>query len=252
MDLDPEAASPYNDRGFAYATKGEFDNAIADYNKVIELDPNDAMAYNNRGIAHSLKGELENAIADFDKAIELDPNYTDAYINRGATYADKGELDKAIADFDKAIELDPEKLEAYFSRAFTYLDLGEYQQAIENFKSVLPLATHDLLANIYGNLGWTYYLMAEYDLSIEASTTGIEIDPTQAWSQYNLGLTYLASGSYAQAEAEYARAIETTISENSIEVAMEDLAALIAANPEVEEAETILEMLEQAKTEFGH
>lgn len=164
----------------------------------------------------------------------------------------KGEFDNAIADFDKAIELDPDYVWAYCGRAFTYLDLGEYQQAIENFKSVLPLATHDLLANIYGNLGWTYYLMAEYDLSIEASTTGIEIDPTQAWIRYNLGLTYLASGSYAQAEAEYARAIETTISKNSIEAAMEDLAALIAANPEAEEAERILEMLEQAKTEFGH
>ena len=164
----------------------------------------------------------------------------------------KGEFDNAIADFDKAIELDPDYVWAYCGRAFAYLDLGEYQQAIESFKSVLPLATHDLLANIYGNLGWTYYLMAEYDLSIEASTTGIEIDPTQAWIRYNLGLTYLASGSYAQAEAEYARAIETTISKNSIEAATEDLAALIAANPEAEEAERILEMLEQAKTEFGH
>ena len=64
-----------NKRGNAKDDKGDFDGAIADYNRVIELDPKFAVAYNNRGNAELEKGNLDAATADFDHAIELDPNY---------------------------------------------------------------------------------------------------------------------------------------------------------------------------------
>ena len=57
-------------------TIGQMDRAIEAYSRAIELDPNDAMAYTNRGNAHGDKGDLDLAIADYTKAIELDPNDT--------------------------------------------------------------------------------------------------------------------------------------------------------------------------------
>ena len=53
--------------------------AIADFNKAIQLDPNLAGAYNNRGVVYSETGKYKPAIADFNKAIQLDPNLADAY-----------------------------------------------------------------------------------------------------------------------------------------------------------------------------
>ena len=50
--------------------KGDYDRAIADYNKALELDPKDATAYNNRGYAYRQKGDYDKAIADYDKALE--------------------------------------------------------------------------------------------------------------------------------------------------------------------------------------
>jgi tetratricopeptide (TPR) repeat protein len=46
-------------------------SAIADYNKSIEINPNLAQAYNNRGIARSALGDKEGAIEDFQKAVNL-------------------------------------------------------------------------------------------------------------------------------------------------------------------------------------
>ncbi len=98
----PNDADAYNNRGFAYYLKQEYDRAITDYNKAIELDPKYAMAYNNRGIAYFLKKEPDKSIADYSKAIEINPKYADAYNNRGVAYYLKKEYDKAWEDVYKA------------------------------------------------------------------------------------------------------------------------------------------------------
>ena len=55
----------------AYADLGDYDLAIADYNKAIELMPDLAEAYYNRGVARKMKGEKEEAIRDFERFLEL-------------------------------------------------------------------------------------------------------------------------------------------------------------------------------------
>ncbi len=47
----------YLNRGNAYHVKGQYDQAIAEYTKVIEIKPMEAMAYYNRGISYDEKGK---------------------------------------------------------------------------------------------------------------------------------------------------------------------------------------------------
>ena len=63
--------------------------ALADHNQAIQLDPNDAMAYNNRGNVYNDQGKYDLALADLNQAIQLDPNDAIAYTNRGALYISK-------------------------------------------------------------------------------------------------------------------------------------------------------------------
>ena len=100
-----EMAEAYFGRGLTYGILGDYERAIADYDKAIELDPKDAAAYYNRGLAYADKGEYERAIADYDKAIELDPKDANPYYGRGLIYKGQGEKEKAIADFEKFLEL---------------------------------------------------------------------------------------------------------------------------------------------------
>ncbi|MGB7338491.1 MAG: tetratricopeptide repeat protein [Phototrophicaceae bacterium] len=77
------------------------------YTKAIELKPDYADAYYNRGNSLQTNGDLTGAIQDYNKAIEIKPDYSEAYNNRGGYYFKQGDYYKAKADFAKAVQLDP-------------------------------------------------------------------------------------------------------------------------------------------------
>jgi tetratricopeptide (TPR) repeat protein len=47
----------------------QFEKAIQDYNQAIELDPEYAHAFNNRGLAYADLKQFEKAIQDYNQAI---------------------------------------------------------------------------------------------------------------------------------------------------------------------------------------
>ncbi|MBC8301295.1 MAG: tetratricopeptide repeat protein, partial [Pelagibacterales bacterium] len=78
-----EIAEEYFYSALAKITNGDYYGAIAGYNKAIELNPNFAIAYVNRGYSKMNLKDYNGAIADFTKAIEIDHNDVKAYENRG-------------------------------------------------------------------------------------------------------------------------------------------------------------------------
>lgn len=80
-------ALAYNYRAFSYVVKGQYDLAVADYNKAIALKP-DADYYDSRGLAYEKEGNRDQAIADFRTALKLAPDNTafqENLISLGAT-----------------------------------------------------------------------------------------------------------------------------------------------------------------------
>jgi tetratricopeptide (TPR) repeat protein len=53
--------------------KGDPSHAIADYDEALQLEPERAMAFNNRGVAWRDKGDKKKALAEFKAAVALDP-----------------------------------------------------------------------------------------------------------------------------------------------------------------------------------
>jgi len=133
IELNPQDAAAYGVRALVYIIKGDHDHAITDYDKAIKLNPTDAAAYRKRGLAYGFKGDYDRVIADCDKAIELNPQDAAAYGNRGCAYIFKGDYDRAITDCDKAIELNPQNAAAYGTRGDAYSFKGDYASALDDF-----------------------------------------------------------------------------------------------------------------------
>ena len=82
----------------------DYTSAISDYTKAIELDPQYADAYNNRGASKGRLKDYQGAIADFTKTIEINPQYVDAYLNRGVARELVNDLEGACRDWRKAAD----------------------------------------------------------------------------------------------------------------------------------------------------
>ena len=161
IKLKPDLDVAYNNRGNAYADKGELDNAISDYDTAIKLKPDEVDVYHNRGITYYKKGELDNAISDYDTAIKLNPDEATAYNNRGSAYSKKGELDNAISDYNTAIKLNPDEADAHYNRGISYFRKEALDNAIKDFDTVIQLKPDD--AKAYSNRGEAWLYLQEWE-----------------------------------------------------------------------------------------
>jgi len=209
IELDPDYAPAYNNRGDAYSEKGQHDVAIADYDKAIELDPNYAEAYNNRGEAYFWEKQYELAIADCSMAIELDPDYSEAYYYRGLAYLGEEQYELAIVDYSMAIELDLEYTSAYFWRAVAYTVEGQYNLAIADCSMAIELDPD--YSEAYRYRGLAYFWEEQYELAIVDYSMAIELDPDYSEAYYNRGIAYYEIEQYELAIVDYSMAIELNI-----------------------------------------
>ena len=86
----------------AYNRLRDYSGAIWTYGQLIELRPDNAITYNNRGVAQSELSYDVMAIPDFSKAIELEPDFALAYYNRGIAYQRMSVTEEANSDFWQA------------------------------------------------------------------------------------------------------------------------------------------------------
>ncbi|MDJ0845035.1 CHAT domain-containing protein [Crocosphaera sp.] len=96
--------------------RGEYQEAIASWDKALEIKPDKDEAWYNRGVALNNLGRLEEAIASYDKALEFKPDKDEAWNNRGNALDDLGRLEEAIASYDKALEFKPDLDQAWNNR----------------------------------------------------------------------------------------------------------------------------------------
>ncbi|MGE3146781.1 MAG: tetratricopeptide repeat protein [Pseudorhodoplanes sp.] len=101
------------------------DQVIAGCNTVIAAggkggDP--AAAYLQRGIAYAQRGEFDNAIADFDEALARKPKTAEILFNRGKAWHGKRDFWRAVNDYDRAIMADDSQGRFYNERGRAFLE----------------------------------------------------------------------------------------------------------------------------------
>jgi tetratricopeptide (TPR) repeat protein len=160
IEIYPEYANAYYNRGIAWYDKGEYDNAIADYTRALALAAKDAKAYHRRSLAWRKKGDHDKAIRLYTKAIargELSRQILRlVYVSRGEAWNLKGDYDRAIADYTKAIasgELSQEALsQAYNNRGSAWDHKGDFDKAIADYTKTIEIDPR--YAKAYNSLAW--------------------------------------------------------------------------------------------------
>lgn len=101
--------------------------------------PNDAEAHSNLGAILQKKGDFDEALKEYEKAEQINPSSVTTRLNMGTMYQAKKEYETAIEAYDTIIEFNPNYMLAYLYKAQCYKELGNKDAAIQNYKLALNL-----------------------------------------------------------------------------------------------------------------
>ncbi|MCC5640327.1 tetratricopeptide repeat protein [Nostoc sp. CHAB 5844] len=202
LKLHPQDAEIYYKRGLSYYQLGDYEEAIADYSQAIQINLNDAKLYIKRGLANYQLGDYAAAIDDYSQAIRLNPNVAVAYKNRADARSHLGDNQGAIEDYTQALKINPNYALTYQNRGMARYFLG-YQQS---FTKAIKMNPHDAIA--YKNRGNARADIGDYEGAIDDYTQVIAINPHDASAYYNRGNARYDLGDNAGAFEDYTQAIQ--------------------------------------------
>jgi tetratricopeptide (TPR) repeat protein len=186
--LAPGYAAAYSNRAGAYMRMGQVDRAIADYSKAIALAPSNAAALNGRGRAHLAANRPNGAIRDFTRAVTADARFSAGYRSRAEAKLAIGRTEDAIEDFSRAVAFEPANPELYALRARAYLDADNMASAIKDYAKAIEL--NPKVAAYYAGRGFAYARAEASEEALNDFARAIDLAPRNAQAYAYRAWTY--------------------------------------------------------------
>ena len=205
IDKDPNYAEAYYLRGLTRRSLKQQKESIVDFDDAIRLSPNRAEVYYERGRAKGSLEQYEEVIVDSDDAIRLNPDYTEAYFLRGGARYYLERYEEAIVDFTSALRLDPKHTGAYYWRGLSKYSLKRYEEAIVDFDDAIHLSIE--YPRVYYCRGLSKKQLGQNAAAIVDFDLAIRQEPTYAYSHYHRGDTKLKLSRSAEAKADLEEAL---------------------------------------------
>jgi tetratricopeptide (TPR) repeat protein len=150
--------------------------------KVATKKDDQTMILFDRAMMADRARRYDEAEADFRKVLEVQPNNALTLNNFGFMLADRGvKLDEALAMIRKAVQLEPTNYAYLDSLGWTYYRLGQYAQAEENLTRAIARGAsdptvHDHLGDVYEKTGRLRLAAAQWELSLNEFAHTVEAD----------------------------------------------------------------------------
>ncbi|HUJ40241.1 MAG TPA: tetratricopeptide repeat protein [Candidatus Acidoferrales bacterium] len=168
-DKDPNLHLVYEKLGYSNEMLGNYDAAVADYQKAIELKPTVADYYTNLAMALARTGKVPDAMQTCEKEATVDATKSQGcWLNVGIVLYNKNDLADAVPALQKATTLNPKNPQGWYLLGASLVATMTVKQEGEKMIPVLAPGT------------------------VEAYQKCIELDPNGPWgSQAKAGLEQL-------------------------------------------------------------
>lgn len=132
----------YKIKGKEQYIKGNFNQSIDVYKKIINIDPNNksllSTAYFNISLCKQKLSEFTEALAFADKSILYNPKYTNAFFRRGMINFEMKCYEDAKRDFSKVLEIDPSFREAKIK--LSEIEMEKEKQKRKDYYKILDIS----------------------------------------------------------------------------------------------------------------
>ena len=140
---DPEILAS---RGLTFGQLARYEDALGDLKRSLELRPDHATTIYNRGLTFDYLNRHEDALADYNRALEIRPDDAATLMNRGSALTGLERYDNALADYDRSLELRPDHTMTLMNRGITLHHLGQHADAVASYTRAIELEPRDVLA----------------------------------------------------------------------------------------------------------
>ena len=193
---------------------GEFDQAIEQFEKLLEITSDSGQVYNNIGCTFLDAGKPQQAIEQFKLAIKYKPDLAQAYYNLAHALRSENKNEESVSYYMQAVKVKPDYVKAWLDLAITLNELGKYDQAIESFHKVLELAPGNVYA--HGYLGMALGAIGKTDEAIKEISFVLSVKPDDIEMYRNLGIFLERKGQIDEAIKAYRTALQINPDEKNV------------------------------------
>lgn len=204
----PDYWISYAERGFVRQILGQYEKAIADFDKVIQIGQKGIYllgAYQFRATAKNKLGKHLEAIEDCNMALKIYPDNVTMYIIRADAKLELGQYIESIRDHDIAVLKNPDDPDRYIWRGIVKAKSGQYQSAIIDYDIAIKIQ---------------FEKAGDHILNLARDVLEIKKEPSPEWNQKEKDIL---------AEAFFHRSV-ANLSLDKPWIALQDLTKAIEAN----------------------
>jgi tetratricopeptide (TPR) repeat protein len=216
--LKPNDPRTMKNLGSVYMFTGEYNHAVAAFDKGLSANPNDSMLVDAKKAALQAQAgalidakKFDEAVAFYEGLIKSDPNNSDLYLGvaeaqyKKATSTEgdaKKPVFKAAGDaYAKAASLKPNNVDLPFNAALSYTNAGDLPAAEAQWRAVLKIKPDDPEA--LSALGSVLADLKKFDEAVKVLQRAVAIDAKNATYHRQLGAAYTKSNQTAKATEEF-------------------------------------------------
>ncbi len=258
IEANPDNYEAYAYRGTAYRRIYKSQEAIDDFEKLIELDSENPLGFYLLASVYFRQGVYEIAVENYTHGLSLEPKKSeygdfditaaDYYVFRGRASAYLEMYEEALNDLEHALELNPDDALAFAARGLVHLYKGNATQAVQDWFTARMLDSD--VVEVY-LLDANYLVNVEnFEQAIVLMSECILLDPDDFRGYVGRAVLYQGNENYEGAVDDVSRAIELN-PESAIlynlrgqlhnqlkqyELGLEDLNTAIELDPDLMEA----------------
>ena len=211
----PEMTSEdFESSGDMYLANGEFYMAFVQYEKALGLKPDNMRVTFKKGLLFLFAEKYEDAVKEFQTVIEKVPGHASAYEGLGQALFQMRKYDEAEKSLLKAVELNPKlwKARNFLGNIYDYQE--RYDLAHKMYSEAILLNPRE--TSLYNNLGVSLSLAGNYESAINAYMHALETNGPKVKVYNNLGLVLAKTGRYEAALEAFKKGTDSARANNNI------------------------------------